>query len=222
MKPEVSKSILNSLTAVLLTFALGVLAFSFGKVVWKTKCKRSEKVQTLPTYAQVPEFILTERNTKTVSLSDLKGKVWIANFMFTHCAGICPLMSNKMKSLQETLSDSFGIRFVSFSVDPERDTPEVLSRYAERYQADPIKWFFLTGDKKTIYNLSAQHFHLGVEEIPQEKKEDLDQSVQHSSKFVLVDIKGKIRGYYDSENPTALEQLVKDAESLLGEASKFQ
>ncbi len=196
------------------------LAFSFGRIIWNAKFKDAGKFTNLPVYGRVPEFTLTERSSSEARLSDLKGKVWIADFIFTHCAGVCPLMSGRMKNLQEKLGHFPDIRFVSFSVDPERDTPEVLNRYAGRYQADPVKWLFLTGDKDTIRRLSEQHFHLGVGEIPVEERENLDQSVQHSSKFVLVDGGGKIRGYYDSESESALEKLVHDAESLLG-ASTF-
>ena len=196
---------------------LAGLAFSFWKILWDAKYKGSPKPADLPVYGQIPEFTLAERSLSKVTRSDLEGKIWIADFIFTHCAGVCPLMSSKMKGLQEKLGHYPDIRLVSFSVDPERDTPEVLARYGERYQADPVTWLFLTGDKEIIYRLSAQHFHLGVEEIPAQKREALDQSVRHSSKFALVDGSGKIRGYYDSESSMALEQLVKDAERLLAQ-----
>jgi protein SCO1 len=171
----------------------------------------------LPVLGEVAGFEFTERNGEKKTLADLRGKVWIADFIFTRCAGICPLMSGKMAKIQKELKASPGIRFVSFSVDPEYDTPEVLKRYAERYQADAERWFFLTGDKKQIFDLSLQHFRLGVGDIPEEDREALDQAVQHSSKFVLVDGEGKIRGYYSSEDEASLVKLAADAKELATE-----
>ena len=158
---------------------------------------------------------MIQANGKNFSRSDLEGKVWIADFIFTHCAGICPLMSAKMSSLVQELGALPGMRFVSFSVDPERDTPEVLAKYAERYKAPAERWFFLTGDKAQIYRLSSQHFHLGVAEISPEEREALDQSVRHSAKFVLVDKRGQIRGYYDTDEQNGGAKLIQDTRLLL-------
>lgn len=169
----------------------------------------------LPVYGTVEDFSLTERSGKKVTLADLKGRVWIADFIFTRCGGICPMMSAKMRTLQEHFKNQPGIRFVSFSVDPERDTPQVLTKYATHFNADTGKWLFLTGDKEQLFNLSEQHFHLGVSDIPLAEREAPDQSVNHSSKFALVDGQGKIRGYYASEEEASLGQLQKDAERLL-------
>lgn len=168
----------------------------------------------LPVFGKVADFELTERSGVKKSLGDLRGKVWIADFIFTRCAGICPLMSGKMAKIQKELKASPGVRFVSFSVDPEYDTPEVLKGYAERYGADAERWHFLTGDKKQVFDLSIQHFRLGVGDIPEEDREALDQSVQHSSKFVLVDGEGQIRGYYSSEDESSIAKLITDAKKL--------
>ena len=104
---------------------------------------RNDSSDSLRSYGAVPDFTLTERSGSPVSLSDLKNKVWVADFIFTRCAGQCPLMSQKLNQLQRKLK---GVQFVSFSVDPGTDTPKVLSDYAKLYSADPEKWFFLTGD----------------------------------------------------------------------------
>ncbi len=126
-------------------------------------------------------------------------------------------MSSKMSALVRDLGPEPSLRFISFSVDPERDTPAVLSQYAQRFKAPPDRWFFLTGDKAQIYRLSNQHFHLGAAEISPAEREALDQSVRHSAKFALVDKKGQIRGYYDGEAPGADPKLIADARLLLKE-----
>ena len=169
----------------------------------------------MPILGRIPDFTLTERSGKTVRRSDLDGKVWIADFVFTRCAGACHLMTSRMQELQEKLRAEPGIRLVSFSVDPDYDTPAVLSAYAQKFHADPEKWVFLTGPKTVIYRLSEQHFHLGVSEIPLAERAAADQPVLHSTKFVLVDQAGRIRGYYDSEDVDARDSLLRDAASLL-------
>ena len=194
--------------------ALLLLSFTLAWIFWlggrKNRAVQFEPV--FPVFGTLPDFSLTDQNGKTFSLSNLKGEVWIADFIFTHCSGICPLMTGKMKNLQEKIGIHPGIQFVSFSVDPDRDTPETLQSYGEQYKAG-LRWTFLTGDKKQIYGLSVQHFQLGVEEIPNEEREEPNQSVRHSSKFVLVDQKARIRGYYDSESQD-LEKLARDAVKL--------
>ena len=176
----------------------------------------ADRNDKLPVFGQVPDFSLIRENGEKISNADLQGKIWIANFIFTHCSGICPLMSASMSSLTGQLGPEPSLRFVSFSVDPERDTPAVLSRYARRFKAPADRWFFLTGDKAQIYRLSNQHFHLGAAEIAPEEREALDQSVRHSAKFVLVDRQGQIRGYYDSDGQNAGAKIIQDTRLLLG------
>ena len=173
-------------------------------------------------FGSIPDFTLTERSGRTLRRSDLLGRVWIADFIFTRCAGPCPLMSGRMLRLQDGFRSEPGIRFVSFSVDPEYDRPEVLSRYAEHYQADPDRWLFLTGDKEAIYDLSQKWFHLGVREIPAAERQDPAQWVGHSTKFVLVDRKGIIRGYYDGQEDASLDRLFEDARILLNEGDEIK
>lgn len=178
----------------------------------------SHTAKQLPILGEAPAFSYTERSGKPFDSSELNGKVWIADFIFTRCAGICPLMANHMRMLQESLKQKRNIRFVSFTVDPEHDTPEVLSKYAQKFSADPTRWLFLTGPKKEIFNLSERSFHLGVGDVPEKDRAAVDQNVMHSSKFALVDSKGKIRGYYDSQTMNDFDRLIEDAKTLLKEA----
>jgi protein SCO1/2 len=169
-------------------------------------CGRSAAV---PEYSAVPDFTLTERSRRSVTRQDLEGQVWIADFIFTRCAGICPVMSSNMQKLQERLPGE--VRLVSFSVDPSNDTPEVLTEYAKRYKADADRWLFLTGDPATMQKLSVDGFKLALDPTGGTEAEP----ITHSSRFVLVDRKGHIRGYYGTEEADALDRLIADAKKLL-------
>jgi protein SCO1/2 len=163
----------------------------------------------LPVLGNVPEFELTERSARTVTRAELDGKVWIADFIFTKCSTSCPDMTGAMRRLQEKLP--VEIRFVSFSVDPARDTPEVLTGYAAKNGADPDRWLFLTGDKSALYGLSKKGFKLAVDD----QNGTPSEPVTHSSRFVLVDRNGQIRGYYGIEDADAMTRLTADASRLL-------
>ena len=168
----------------------------------------SDSESDLAVHHQVPDFSLIDQRGNPIVLSDLKGKIWVADFIFTRCVAACPLMTDKMKKLQEEFSES-SVDFVSFSVDPEYDTPDVLFQYANRFGVAGNRWFFLTGDKETIYHLTQEGFGLA---IGQQESE-----VLHSARFVLVDRRGQIRGYYDSNEDEALQKLRQDIPSLLNE-----
>jgi protein SCO1/2 len=118
----------------------------------------------LPVYGSVPDFTLIDQHGRPLRKSDLAGNIWIANFIFTNCPDECPLMTAEMAKLQADLADVLDLRLVSITVDPQHDTPLILSQYAARFQADPERWFFLTGDKGTIYRLAREGFRLGVVE----------------------------------------------------------
>ena len=195
-------------------FWLSILTVAtLAVVITASRLPRVES-KNLPVYGTLPDFQLTERSGTTVGLKNLQGKIWIADFIFTRCAGICPMMSSHMKLLQSELKDRSGITLVSFSVDPDHDTPDALTEYAKRFNADPKQWLFLTGDKIKLHELSQQHFHLGVSDIPAAERTTPDQTVEHSSKFVLVDQAGQIRGYYSSEEPDFQSKLLHDLNHL--------
>jgi len=163
----------------------------------------------MPDFSAVPDFNLTERSNRPVAKKDLDGQIWVADFIFTHCAGICPTMSSNMKTLQDRLPKE--VRLVSFSVDPQNDTPEVLTEYAKRYNADPERWLFLTGDPDAIQKLSIGGFKLALDPTGGTESEP----ITHSSRLVLIDRQGHIRGYYGTEEADALDRLVADARKLL-------
>jgi protein SCO1/2 len=171
-----------------------------------TACSR--KVD-LPVMSSVPDFTLIERSSREVNNQELAGKIWIADFVYTSCGGLCPIMSEKMRKLQDSLPAE--IRLVSFSVDPDVDTPAVLAEYAKKFGADPNRWLFLTGSKESLYKLSKEGFKLAVEDSGGTELEP----ITHSSRFALVDQQGRIRGYYSMEEPSELAHIIKDAKSLL-------
>jgi protein SCO1/2 len=161
----------------------------------------------LAVHHQLPDFALTNQHGHALSLADLEGKVWVADFIFTSCPTICPPMTDEMTRLQNEFASESGLRFVSFSVDPERDTPAVLSRYADSFGVDHSRWSFLTGEKALIYQLAHDGFNLAAGHQGSE--------ILHSTRFVLVDRQGNVRGYYDSRNKTNLQRLRRDISTLL-------
>ncbi|MGD1093450.1 MAG: SCO family protein [Bryobacteraceae bacterium] len=163
----------------------------------------------LQTYSVVPNFTLTDQTgAKFDSAAALRGQVWIADFIFTNCSGPCPRMSAQMHEVQTALAGSDGVKLVSFTVDPERDTPEVLAGYSNRYQAQPGRWFFLTGSQETLNDLSRKAFMLG----------DVNGSLEHSTRFVLIDRASRVRGFYLTSDDDAIPRLVSDAKNLLKES----
>jgi protein SCO1/2 len=159
----------------------------------------------LPDLGVVPPFTLTAQDGQPFSSAEqLQDQVWVADFIFTTCPGPCPRMSSQMHQLQMAL-ESEGIRLVSFTIDPEHDTPEVLAAYAGRFQATPGVWHFLTGPREELNRLSMDVFKLGP----------VDGTLEHSTRFVLVDRRGHIRNYYRTTEPDAVATLIRDARALL-------
>lgn len=159
-------------------------------------------------------FRLVERSGRVVTEADLAGRVWIASFIFTHCPLSCPRITTVMKGLQDRLAGS-DIRLVSLSVDPERDTPEVLARYAQNFGADADRWWFLTGSKAEIHGLIIDRFKLGVVETDAADRRAGAEEFSHSARLALVD-RGKVVGYFDSNDPTDLDKLVTEAHRRQG------
>lgn len=238
---------------------VGVVGLGVWSLVWEEPIKPSSSVASpehLPVYGSVPNFALIDQGGRPVRRGDLEGKVWIANFIFTNCPDECPLMTVEMAQMQSELAHMADFRLVSISVDPDRDTPAVLSEYAERFNADPGRWLFLTGDKRAIYRLAGEGFRLGIVDPaepshsspikgspPGRSRSSLDRLVPssvawtaswpqnlrgwlpsvkhsaafadhgrtkdtlHSTRFVLIDRLTQIRGYYDSQEETALQRL---------------
>lgn len=173
---------------------------------------RARRAPEPPRLGALPEFRLVERSGRPLSLADLRGHPWVADFIFTRCAGACPAMTARMARLRRDVPPD--VRFVSFTVDPAHDTPEVLARYAASFHADE-GWRFVTGPAQDLYALSVAGFKLAAMEVPPaEQSAGGDGPFLHSSKFVLVDGAGVIRGYYDSTEEAAMRTLAADAAAL--------
>lgn len=200
----------------LLYILAGVLALLvlFGGFFWNWYLAHKAGPEAL---GRVPEFNLpaaTANGPTTLGSSDLRGKPWVANFIFTHCSGPCPLMSSKMAELQKTLPAD--VRLVTFTVDPDRDDQNVLAEYARHFEADPDRWFFVRADKPTLYKLVFEGFKLPMMEDPSAES---GFRVTHSTKFVLVDGQGRIRRYFESSVEDMQSKMADFAKALLKEKS---
>jgi protein SCO1 len=164
---------------------------------------------------QVPTFALTDQAGKAFGSAELAGKPWIANFVFTRCPSVCPLLTAKFKSLQGKLADVQDVQFVSFSVDPEHDTPAVLAEYAQKYDAGP-DWHFLTGSLEAIEQTVVAGFKIHRGDPKPSENDPTLVEIMHGEHFVLVDGKGTIRGYYRAE-AAELDQLAEDLRVLANE-----
>lgn len=166
----------------------------------------------------LPDFALTNQLGETVSWSDLKdnegkGKIIVADFFFTHCPTICPVLTRNMKRLQESITNTNRvgdktpdfIHFISFSIDPERDSVPQIKKWADRFQINPDRWWLLTGDKRTIYDLAINDMKL-----PTIDGHGIDTSFMHTDRFVLIDRNRNIRGYYHGLDTMDIRQLSND------------
>jgi protein SCO1/2 len=166
------------------------------------------EVHRLDLLFDAPAFTLTDQEAKPFDSKQLTGKVWVADFVFTSCSNMCPMMTEQMREFQNKTA-GMGVQMVSFSVDPETDTPAVLKDYAVRNKADLSRWHFLTGSKDTLWNISnAMKLAVGPGD---------DHQLMHSSHFLLVDQAGHVRGVYDYKRAGFMNDLLADATALANE-----
>jgi protein SCO1/2 len=162
-------------------------------------CAPQKPLQIL---GEVPDFQLVDQDGRDFKADSLRGKVWIADFIFTTCQGPCPRMSSHMRQMQDATDK--GVQLVSFSVDPDNDTPAAFAAYAKGFGADLSRWHFLTGEKAVLNSLGKDTFKLN----------GIGEGIDHSTRFVLVDAKGRIRGYYGLSEGGVVSRIAKDAEAL--------
>jgi protein SCO1/2 len=193
-----SKALLISLVILAVLLAAAYTVYSFIKEIERPR---------LPVIGKVNHFELTDSTGQPFGSDQLRGKVWIADFFFTTCGDICPVMSKNMASLHRTFEHVPDVSVVSITVNPEFDSPQVLSRYAEKFDADTGKWKFLTGDREAVGKLMLESFKIG----------HIKEPIFHSAKFALVDRLGNIRRYYEGTDTQEINQLFKDASALVKE-----
>jgi protein SCO1/2 len=168
-------------------------------------------------FEKLPPFALTNQAGEIIGNSTLQDQVWVADVIFTRCAGLCATLTKQMGQLQAALPAGAPIKLVSLTADPEYDSAERLRRYADQAGAGPGRWQFLTGDKKQIYELAVDGLKFVVREnTPGERQSDADLFL-HSERFVLVDKKGRVRAYYDGTDTNSIPQIVSAAKRLMRE-----
>lgn len=171
----------------------------------------------LPVLFEVSDFALTNQEGQVVTRADLLGKIWLADIIFTRCAGPCPVMTRKMAELQRVLPADHPVRLVTLTTDPTYDTPAVLRAYARRFGADPARWSFLTGTKTQIVRLAADGLRLTAVETAPGERETPDDLFVHSTILVLVDQRGRVRSAIAADQPDLNLRVVAAVNALLTE-----
>ena len=172
----------------------------------------AQRLSALPALVELPAYTLTNEQGQAFGAANLRGKPYIANFVFTSCPSVCPRLTKRMAEVQERTQDlGDGLHLVTFTVDPETDTPEVLRGYAQKYGADPKRWSFLTGKLDEIEPVIVKGF-----KMMRDKKETTPGmfEIVHGERFVLVDGKGLVRGFYEATSE-GVEAITRDARKLV-------
>lgn len=185
------------------------LRFSLPALVLLAATQLACTSKPLEILGAVQDFELTSQAGQAVHLADLKGKIWVADTIFTTCTGPCPMMSARMRAISREVGALPDVRFVSLTVDPEHDTPEALSAYARQFQARPDRWIFLTGTAPALDQVCKGSLALS----------SVTGDLSHSTRFALVDREARIRGYYISTSPEAMKRLVSDIKALAATTS---
>jgi protein SCO1/2 len=193
---------------ILAVLILGVAAYRFATRGGVSPASELRRIN------DVPPFILTERSGRTITNQDLRGKIWVADFIFTTCPGPCPLITADMAKVQDAVAGDPRVQLVTFTVDPQADTPEVLAAYANKFGADPNRWWFLTGPEKPLYDLIKNGFYQVVQDNHGQPLEPGEYIVTHSTRFVLVDSDGVVRASYDGLGPDGRADLLQGIRML--------
>ena len=175
-------------------------------VLFLSACSR---VKPLPVLGAVPQFDLTASTGQAFDSRTLDGHIWVADFIYTTCDGPCPMMSHQMRGIQNSTEATPAVKMVSFTVDPKRDTPEALAKYSKFFKADESRWYFLTGEMERLNDLGINAFKLN----------SVNGDLSHSTRFVLVDTRRCIRGFYLSSDDDFPKRLLHDIRQLQAEKS---
>lgn len=178
-----------------------------------------EQPKLLPIYGEgdhrIRDFSFTDQNGRTVTKKDMNGKIYVVEYFFTTCKGICPKMNEHMSAVYKAFRGNKDVMILSHTVDPLKDTVAAMKEYSLRFDADPNQWLFLTGDKKELYDM-ARYSYL-VTAVDDTATTDIASDFIHTDRFVLVDRVGHIRGQYEGTDMGAVNQLIGDIKELLKE-----
>ena len=198
-------------------YGLSIILVLAGAAFWGARLHSLQPSDLFKKPANtVLDFTFQDRSGRDISKSYFQGKIWVSDFIFTSCAGTCPMMSEQMKRLQDAWKGDPKFKLASFTVDPKRDTVAALKKYAANFQAGEDQWFFLTGDKKDLYRVIKEGFTLAAGEDPSGEK---GFEFIHSTLMVLVDAKGMVRGLYDAQKEDEMKKLKQDVKFLMASRS---
>jgi protein SCO1/2 len=186
-----------------------------GNVVMETRLVEGKEI-TDTVFHTIPDFQLTDQHNNTVTSQVIKDKIHVADFFFARCLGICPKMTSQLQRVQEAFINNPEVVIMSYTVDPKNDTVEALQNYAEQYGAIKGKWYLMTGEKENIYRLAKKGYYVTAKE-DNVQSANLEDKFVHTDKFVLVDKKGHIRGFYNGTDPKEVEKLILEIKVLLNE-----
>lgn len=187
--------------ALSLTVVIGLLA---------TGCSKRSAAD-VPVLGELPEFALVDQDEQAFVRETMEGNLWVSAFVFTHCRSTCPRLTAHMKGLQSRVADVPSAHFVSVSVDPRNDTPEVIKAYMTKNELDETNWRFVTGDEDAIRHVVVDGFRVGLGD--EDSKAAGAEDIMHSNSFVLVDDKARVRGYYRANND-GIGDLERDLRAL--------
>ena len=160
----------------------------------------------------VPDFKFINQEGKSVTQKDFEACVYVADYFFTTCQSICPIMSQSLEKVASEFKNNKEVKILSHTVNPEFDSVEILANYARLHKADPLQWYFVTGDKKALYEIARKGYYLNAEQGDGGPEDFI-----HTQNFALIDKEKHIRGYYDGTNPDEVMQLINDIKLLLKE-----
>ncbi len=197
-------------TAIWMLLGLGLVVLTVGVLMLRA----SLRFEPLPVLGETGAFALTNQLGQPISAETLRGSIWVGDLIFTRCPGPCLLMTRSLSAVQAGLPADAKVLLVSLTADPEHDTPEVLRGYGEGFEADPRRWHFLTGTKAELYRFALDDLKLAAEEIDPAQRENLNDLYVHSTRLVLVDGQGRVRGYFDGTDEGVPERLLASIRRL--------
>lgn len=162
----------------------------------------------------IGEFSFLNQLGDTITKKDVEGKIFVTDYFFTTCGGICPKMTTQLQRVQKEFADDPNFLILSHTVNPSIDSVETLYKYANRFEADSSKWWFLTGPKKELYTMARKSYLIVPDEADPNFEHGGESDFLHTENFVLIDPDGRIRGFYDGTNPEEINELFRDVYDL--------